>query len=533
VLPQFSVPYSSFVLWQVFLVLRKGIITANDKNYLNLATFDFYEKKLSNLIGLVITIVCSFQSPSLLPFFFSVVVSHQLTKLIVIPYMGPVGKGRRLAWFSSKQEMLDTRNTPRGIFKNKILDKIYLKDRVYVTLFTLIPLAGDNVQILILILLCVYVAGYCAASSLDYFTNRVDSQFERSKNFIQQYQPELVLYGSGMAGAGYQVNQWLQVFEKLDKRCLILVRERHFLSDLGETSLPVVWAKKHIDLDDVLIDSVKAILYPANGLKNVQAFRWHGIKHMFINHGESDKLVNVSKMLRCYDSLFVAGQLASKRFLDAGLGIDKRSIQEVGRPQLEFVLTKKQKVNDLKTMLYAPTWEGFSEAVNYCSISNEMVEAIEMLLAEDCRILVKLHPFTGSQKPELRKLEAKLRHLANKYENLEFHSRLNIHNLMNMSDFLLCDISSVLNDYLFTEKPIILTNPQGMCSSVLNDEYPSSRAAYVLDNPLELVGMWSEINSNDHKEEARGSVRMKSLGDYDKGKTLERFSDAIDQTIND
>jgi CDP-glycerol glycerophosphotransferase (TagB/SpsB family) len=267
--------------------------------------------------------------------------------------------------------------------------------------------------------------------------------------------------------------------------------------------------------------------------------RWHELKHIFVNHGESDKAVNVSKFLRCYDKLYLSGQLAVDRIEGAGLGISEERFALVGRPQTDMALTAQENIidgNHQITVLYAPTWEGFSEGADYTSVSTEACSAFSQLLAcKKLKILFKPHPYTGIVKPGVAAALKELKMKFKKASNVDVYGPdKNIHDLMNESDLMITDISSVLNDYLYTDKPIIVTNPLGLSANNLHQLFPSSRGAYLLDqNMLSLSEIIVRVRGKDSLKRVRAKVKEYSLGAWPKG-ALARFNEQLseDLTVN-
>ena len=310
-----------------------------------------------------------------------------------------------------------------------------------------------------------------------------------------------------------------------------MVREKHYFDGLMKTSLPIVYVRSMTSIDLVLTGATRIVLYPANGAKNINMLRWSELTHIFVNHGESDKIVNISKFLRSYDRVYLAGQMAVDRVLEAGLQLHDENLIQIGRPQTELTLSIAEN-NDFYgdiTVLFAPTWEGFSEAANYTSISEQSLQAFSALLkVKDVRVIFKPHPFTGSARRELRPLLRKLTDLFNKSANAEVYGPdTNIHDLMNESDLLVTDVSSVLNDYLYTEKPIIISNPSKISIDKYHQLFPSTRAAYVLKSEMsDLVVRILEIKECDPLRARRLETKRHSLGDWPQG-ALQRFNEQL------
>ena len=125
--------------------------------------------------------------------------------------------------------------------------------------------------------------------------------------------PQVVVYVSGLYNVAYQINQWLPVLERLTVKPLIVVRESQIVQGMDATEIPIFFAHTMFDVEtlyNTMGGSLRVVLYPGNSRKCVESFRHSQLQHFFINHGESDKSVNQSKLLMAYDKLLVAGPLA-------------------------------------------------------------------------------------------------------------------------------------------------------------------------------------------------------------------------------
>ena len=344
---------------------------------------------------------------------------------------------------------------------------------------------------------------------------------------------KVALYVSGPEGVGYQANMWIPVLERLSVKCAIVIRERYIARELFPTTLPIYYLNNLRDLELLEQAGFRTILYPANPQRNVQALRFYRLNHFFINHGESDKAVNQSKLLMAYDRLLVAGPLAERRLRAAKLPLRHNHIEFVGRPQVELKLERiAAPQKDLKVILYAPTWEGFVEDVNYSSIGNFGLVLLRTLLhSKRYKVLFKPHPYTGTaQKVYKRHLEAMNALAGNEFVEL-VDARDDIHGHMNRSDLMITDISSVLNDYLYTRKPMILTNSMGLNHAALDAQYPSSAATYKLDQPGKVLEVLRKIAEADPLWDAREAVCRDSLGSFPEG-SLARFDRVIRESVS-
>ncbi|CAK7284614.1 hypothetical protein ACNFR7_31475 [Streptomyces sp. RM1] len=218
-------------------------------------------------------------------------------------------------------------------------------------------------------------------------------------DWLAGYKPETVLYFSGSKDSAYQVNMWLETMEQLESRPLILLRERAILNNLAPTTVPVICVPGGVHLMNMDLSTVRVALYAANVGKNIHLLRVPTMKHVFIGHGDSDKLASVNPFSKVYDEVWTAGRAGRDRYAIADVGVRDDDIVEVGRPQLAPI-QGWQGVPEgrIPTVLYAPTWEGWDGNPGNTSIVLAGENIVKKLVAADppVRVLYKPHPFTGT-----------------------------------------------------------------------------------------------------------------------------------------
>ena len=229
------------------------------------------------------------------------------------------------------------------------------------------------------------------------------------------YRPEVALYFSFAAVSRdfmYQVNMWIETLEQLDRRPLIILREQASFRYLSRTWIPVLCVPKADDLAELELPDVRVVLYPGNAGKNVHMLRVAEAKHVFIGHGDSDKLASSNRVSKVYDEIWVAGRAGRDRYQRVRHAISDGAIVEVGRPQLSSIRLHAEHVpGPLPVVLYAPTWEGWSDDDCHTSLIPMGVPLIEKLLAENVRIIYKPHPLTGRRSPEAAAADRAVRDL--------------------------------------------------------------------------------------------------------------------------
>ncbi|WP_406459882.1 CDP-glycerol glycerophosphotransferase family protein [Streptomyces sp. NBC_01622] len=222
---------------------------------------------------------------------------------------------------------------------------------------------------------------------------------EAVDDWLHEYQPQTVLCFSGSKDSAYQVNMWLETMEQLDTRPLVLLRERVILQNLAPTKVPVICVPGGVHLMNMDLSSVRVALYAANVGKNIHLLRVPTMKHVFIGHGDSDKLASVNPFSKVYDEVWTAGRAGRDRYAIADVGVRDDDIVEVGRPQLAPIRTWQGVPEDrIPTVLYAPTWEGWDNDPGNTSLLLAGENIVKKLLKADppVRVLYKPHPFTGT-----------------------------------------------------------------------------------------------------------------------------------------
>ncbi|WP_149183150.1 hypothetical protein [Streptomyces sp. TRM49041] len=232
--------------------------------------------------------------------------------------------------------------------------------------------------------------------------------------WLREYQPTVALYFSGSDDSAYQVNMWLDTMEQVDGRPIIIMRERNLVPKLGDTSVPVLCIPggQHLMARD--LSTIRVTLYPANVGKNIHILRVPTMKHVFIGHGDSDKLASVNPFSKVYDEVWTAGQAGRDRYALADVGVRDEDIVEVGRPQLAPIQrwTGAPK-NPIPTVLYAPTWEGWDGNPGNTSVLLAGENIVRRLLAADppVRVIYKPHPFTGLVNKKAKAVDERIRKL--------------------------------------------------------------------------------------------------------------------------
>ena len=349
-----------------------------------------------------------------------------------------------------------------------------------------------------------------------------------------------VLYFSADRLGTYQINQWLPVIDRLQEPVLVVLREAGHLNRMLPTRHPVIVCPRHRDVEVALACDPRVTLYVGTAGRNIHFLRYARPLHVFLNHGDSDKVSSANPVVKVYDRLFVAGPLAIDRYRDAGIDLGEDRYEVVGRPQLDGVLDGRRRVGEgPPTLLYAPTWEGYFDAADYSSLERQGVALITHLLERHpgVRIVFKPHPASGTVRPQalaaVERITALLRAAGAPHVVAADQPELDLLAWFDRSDVLLSDISAVVTDFLATDKPYLVTNPRGLDRGEFRARFPSHHAAYVVAADLgDLDAHLAAALGEDPLAADREAMKLRVLGDTPDG-ALAAFEAALARARSD
>jgi CDP-Glycerol:Poly(glycerophosphate) glycerophosphotransferase len=357
---------------------------------------------------------------------------------------------------------------------------------------------------------------------------------------------EVVAYFSEPPARSYQIEQWLPVFEQLHARhsVLVLLRNLGTFRYLRErTRLPLVYVRRLRDLEDLLSRTdPKVCLYVNNASGNFPTLGWRRALHVHLNHGESDKLTMASNQAKAYDFVLVAGETAEARYKENLLSFDGSTLLRVGRPQLDLEFPPALSPSRRPTVMYAPTWEGETEAMNHTSLPRYGAALVRSLVAEGgFRVAYRPHPLllTGS-KPAVAAHAKIVRELAAANEGSfggERHAvdlDSPILALFSSCEVLVTDVSSVALDWLYlrTEAPLWICDPYDDRERLVRAS-PLAASTYVLDGGGlgEVAARVRESLESDPLRSGRAQARRFYFGELAPGESTQRFLDTMDRLV--
>ena len=221
--------------------------------------------------------------------------------------------------------------------------------------------------------------------------------------------------------------------------------------------------------------------------KQINVNLWHGMPLKNIGHLDNNKRVPKSNYVISTSKLFQ--EIMSKAF-----DLDMENVINSGQPRNDFIfsskfslldLINKQKKDFKKVVLWMPTYRKsiigdvridgeFDDSNNF--LEKEQLSKLNVFFESiNSMCFVKLHPMDFMKVKDF-----------NKYSNLFFLDNSNfegkgisLYSVLNQTDLLLTDFSSIYIDYLLLDKPIAF-----LVSDF--DQYKNSRG-FVFNKPTDFM----------------------------------------------
>lgn len=288
------------------------------------------------------------------------------------------------------------------------------------------------------------------------------------------------------------------------------------------------------DLEHLVVPGLGAFFYVHNAMSNLRYMTVREVKHIWLGHGDSDKPASVFDRHAKYDLLVASGTAAIDRYTDAGVHIPREKFVVLGRPQVHEIESAKAPIAsvDRPVVLYAPTWQGKNDAVDFSSLTvgAEIVRA----LVGRADIMFRPHPLSSRAamfKPLVEEIDALLaadtadpstpgKHVWGEQPNQTW----SIFECMNRSDALVSDVSSVVSDWLQSGKPYAMVSTRWN-EAAFREQFPVARAGYVLRGDLSNAAtLFDDMLGGDSLKDERMALRTRVLGGFDGNESAEAFA---------
>ena len=359
---------------------------------------------------------------------------------------------------------------------------------------------------------------------------------------LEDYAPAFLLYWEAPCGSSHQIAMWLPFLERLERRFIIVLRTPDtFAETLQLTEAPVIVRRYVSELDTLITSSLKAAFFVNTAPKNAHMVHYLGVTQIQLNHGDSDKAPSYRRVFRMYDRNFVAGQAAIDRFASHGVEVPRDAFEIVGRPQVESIEVAAAPItaNTAKRVLYAPTWFGYLEDSRYSSLPIGAA-VVQALIERGCTVIFRPHPWTA-RTPALAAAAAEIDGLlaadmGRTGRQHRFGSAAtagSIFETFNAADAMVSDVSSVIPDFLYSEKPFAVTSMvPGVEMEEFIKEFPLAQAGYVLAGDLSnLDRVLTDLLDTDPVVGRRRELKTYYLGDFPPEKYAEGFLTAAQRYL--
>lgn len=344
----------------------------------------------------------------------------------------------------------------------------------------------------------------------------------------------------------YQMRQWYKPLADLAKRHPVVLLSRVSTGAralLDESGLPVAYVPTVRDIERFIADQdIRIVLYVNQNTRNFQMFRYGRRWHVFINHGESDKMYMTTNQFKAYDYSLIAGDAARERLSRVLWDFDfhKRAIP-IGRPQADYYAGALPYTPDARTVvLYAPTWEGDRPSAHYGSVASHGEALVEALLASGRhRVIYRPHPRSGVVNKEYGAANARIiaalaaANVRDAAAQHIFDDGAELGWQLSAADVAIVDISAMVYDRLAAGKPLMITRPLDPAAIVDTHGYLSACEWLDASAAADVIAH-SERVLSDPETTARLDFWVQHyFGDTAPGAATARFQGAIEHLMRE
>lgn len=355
---------------------------------------------------------------------------------------------------------------------------------------------------------------------------------------LRDYQPTFLLYWYAPTGSAQQLAMWLPYLERLNRPFIVVLRNPASFAEIIQITTRPVLVQRHANqLDVLLVPTLKSVFFVNSSPKNADMLAFLGLTQIQLNHGDSDKATSYRRLFRLYDKNFVAGQAAIDRFANHGVEVPRSTFEIVGRPQVEGIAVAGRAIAERpsKTVLYAPTWYGYLTDSRYSSlpVGHTIVTA---LIELGCTVVFRPHPWSRSSEAFARQVD-RIDQLLREDRQVNGRGHVfgraaqveaSLVDCFNASDALISDVSSVVTDFLYSEKPFaVVAMRPGMSEEELIVELPLAAGGYMLPaNMPKANRVLDELLRTDTRAKIRKDLKSYYLGDFSPQNYADGFLDA-------
>ncbi|HKF88538.1 MAG TPA: CDP-glycerol glycerophosphotransferase family protein, partial [Propionibacteriaceae bacterium] len=335
------------------------------------------------------------------------------------------------------------------------------------------------------------------------------------------------------------LRMWEPYLLRSGERCVIInLHQRYAERILGgqpplRSPFVQLGSRGAAHLGRVLVPSLRTLYYVQNAGANAGFLKHSRITHVWLNHGDSDKPAAFNPRHATYDRLVVSGQAAIDRYARHGIDVPAEKFAVIGRPQASQIQPFHGHVahQSPQKVLYAPTWHGITPEVNFSSleVGSNIVRA---LIDRDVTVVFRPHPLSYNARIHRSRVQAIQKILGSDRKRSgrqhiwgqQAEQLWSVADCANHVDALVSDLSSVVSDFLQSEKPFAMTSMRTNSIERFRDENIVARGAYVLLGDLSnLEAVLNDLLRTDPLAGIRSQLKRYVLGDF----TGEQSADAL------
>ena len=306
-------------------------------------------------------------------------------------------------------------------------------------------------------------------------------------------------------------------------------RQRRLSSSPSFTEKPNILVKNvngiPFDLPGIIISNSNTIIQRN---KNIA-------KAIFMGHGTGDKRYGgKASALTSFDYHFISGPKHMEKIRDSNIRIPENNLVKIGNVRFDEIVNNNIDISNYanylgikdrkrKTILYAPTWKwgaGTLHQYGYKFCKE---------LSKEYNLIIRPHFFDRKYIPKFR-LWTDLKGLKHIY----FSNPANI--LSNdtmfdfaLSDMLISDTSSILYEYLITQKPIIIAKTKNVDLHNMPPELDISTIARRFEGKTNILKVVESVFTNHDPKNYNKMLHQCFY--YNDGKSVERISDFLSSGI--
>jgi hypothetical protein len=291
---------------------------------------------------------------------------------------------------------------------------------------------------------------------------------------VRDTAPEILVHFNARTRSAYAITDWMTVLERLNEthRVVILTVDRqpwHF-DTIPPTSIPLVHLNGAEAIEHFVeqVPSLAIALYPRNTSPNKNLLRVPGLYDVYVGHGDSDKAEAVNPATRAFDELWIAGEAARARYLSANVGVRDDQLRITGRPQVGELLelAKIAPRGSTRSVVYAPTWEGYYAEDGYSSVLGGDAVLTALLAQENVTVTYLPHPALGTLNRQFAEasdsLVSRLRRAGG--TSVIAGTLAERYAVLAAADVLVTDVGTDQVDFLALDRPSILVDPTHIAS---------------------------------------------------------------------